>query len=422
MRRFIRWSLVLLLVGVVCWLGYRQLSAYWKVDPALKYRLAKLQTGEIIAVVNSTGTIQPVLKVQIGSFVSGPIESASADFNSRVKAGQILAKIDPRIYQANVSRDEAALAHRRADVERIKALLQLAKNNEKRAVDLSKTKASYISDAEMDQVVAERKSLEAQLQLGEAQIKEAEANLSLSQANLEYTVIKSPVDGVVIDRQIDPGQTVAASFQTPVLFIVAPDMEKKMFVYASVDEADIGLIRSAKDRNEPVHFTVDAYPDDLFTGKIQQIRLNPTTLQNVVTYTVVVEAPNAELKLLPGMTANLSFQIEKSADVIKIPNAALRFFPQPQQVHVKYRPLLEGESMQRPDSGSTTEPKPSATETATAARARNKRHVWILEGELLAAVEIETGLSDNSFTELVSKNLKSGQELVIGVRPAGPPS
>ena len=164
----------------------------------------------------------------------------------------------------------------------------------------------------------------------------------MAETNLTYTTIRSPVDGVVIDRKVDAGQTVAAQFQTPVLFVVAPDLEKKVYVYASVDEADIGLIRDAQIARQPVIFTVDAYPKDTFQGKIFQVRLNPTTIQNVVTYTVVVESPNPQLKLLPGMTANLIFQIEIHASVPTIPNAALRFYPRPDQVRQSDRAILTG--------------------------------------------------------------------------------
>lgn len=232
--------------------------------------------------------------------------------------------------------------------------------------------------------------------------------------NLEYTDIRSPVAGRMIDRKIDRGQTLAAQFQTPQLFVVAPNMEEEMHVFASVDEADIGLIRRAQQRDALVEFTVDAYPDDLFTGTIAEIRFNPTTVQNVVTYPVVVTAPNPELKLLPGMTANISFQIEKRSDVLKVPNAALRFYPERDQVREQDRKLLEGGG---DDETNDAIDSRSAAEDADAKRRRNRRHVWIAEGELLRAVEIETGISDSQFSELVAGELKEGQKLVTGVSP-----
>ncbi len=414
-----KWLLLgLLLVMGAAAFGFSRGWPFFKKDPASLYRQAETTRGEIVSVVNSTGTVQPVQSVQVGAFVSGPILRSKVDFNTEVKAGQVIAEIDPRIYEAHVARDEASLAHAKAEVVRVEALLEQAKNNNDRAVKLRAKKVSYISDAEMDKFAAERKSLEAQAELAQAAIKQADAALKLSRANLDYTVITSPVDGLIIDRKIDPGQTVAAAFQTPVLFVVAPNLREKVYVYASVDEADIGQIRRAKDRNEPVAFTVDAYPDDLFTGTIFQIRLNPTTTNNVVTYTVVVGASNPELKLLPGMTASLSFQIERHPNVIKVPNAALRFYPKPEQVHERYRDLLEGIEDALPTAATdTAADRQSATEKAAAARNRNRRHVWKLDGDRLSAVEVYTGLSDSQYTELVSGDLVAGQKLVIGIKP-----
>ena len=219
-----------------------------------------------------------------------------------------MAEIDPQIYIAAVKGAQAALVTRQADVVRVKALLQQAINDEKRSTSLHKENRDFISQAEIDRFHFNRLQLEAQLKVADAAVQQAEAALNNSEANLEYTKIRSPVDGIVINRKIDPGQTLAAQFQTPELFIIAPEMDKKMHVFASVDEADIGLIRRAQEEERPVEFTVDAYPDDLFTGKIEQIRFSSTVTQNVVTYPVVVAAPNPDLKLLPGMTADLRFR------------------------------------------------------------------------------------------------------------------
>jgi HlyD family secretion protein len=417
--RFFRWLVIAGVVGGTAY-GFTLLpSGIWNRGQSSIYRELAITRGDVMAVVNSTGKVQPVLSVQIGSFVSGPIKRTEVDFNSRVKAGDTLPTVDPRLFEARIAQDEAALAHRMADKARVTALLEQAKNNERRALELRKTKSTYISEAEIDQVIADRKALDAQLNLAAAAIKEAQAALSTSKTNLEYTVIKSPVDGMVIDRKIDPGQTVAAQFQTPVLFVVAPEMEKRMFVYAQVDEADIGLIRHAKERKQPVSFTVDAYPEDLFSGVVNQVRLNPETVQNVVTYTVVVEAPNRDLKLIPGMTASLSFQIEKHDGVLRVPNAALRFYPRPEQVHERFRPLLEGtgplgQPEQPTDAG---DGERSAQQKVEASRTRNRRHVWVIDGKLLSAVEVFVGISDNENTELISGELKEGAMLVSGLRP-----
>ena len=195
-------------------------------------------------------------------------------------------------------------------------------------------------------------SLEAQLVVAEANVEQGKANLDNSIANLNYTDIRSPEDGIIIDRKIDSGQTVAATFQTPDLFVVAPDMKKKMLVYASVDEADIGHILDAQQTNQPVRFTVDAFPDDLFEGQIYQVRQSATITQNVVTYPVIVESPNPDMKLRPSMTASISFQLREKDKVLRVPNAALRFFPQREQVHPDDRKLLESRD---PAPGETDE-------------------------------------------------------------------
>jgi HlyD family secretion protein len=274
----------------------------------------------------------------------------------------------------------------------------------------------------MDQFKFKRMSLEAMVTVAESNVLQAEANLQNSQANLEYTKITAREDGVIIDRKVDPGQTVASSFQTPELFVLAPDMRKEIRVFASVDEADIGQIRDAQRTGQPVRFTVDAYPDDLFSGTIFQIRRNSTTTQNVVTYPVVVSAPNPDLKLLPGMTAAISFQVGERKDVLRIPNAALRFYPNREQVRPEDRPVLEGAGSAAGKSEDEEEQERaaagrSAEEKAELKRKRNRRHVWVIDGEFLRAVEVMTGLADGNHTELLSGDLKEGQKLVSGIQP-----
>jgi HlyD family secretion protein len=220
----------------------------------------------------------------------------------------------------------------------------------------------------------------------------------------------------VIDRKIDPGQTLASQFQTPELFIVAPQMREKMHIHALIDEADIGLIRDAQLRGLKVEFTVDAYPDDLFPGVIAEIRYSSSTTQNVVTYPVIVAAPNPELKLLPGMTANLSFVVDERKDVLKVPNAALRFFPEAQHVRESDRGLLEGAGNADRKEEIPSERQISADERSRARRRRTQRHVWVQDGELLRAVAVEVGLSDSRHTEVVSGELKEDQPLVTGLQ------
>jgi len=417
MKPLIKIGVVVLLLGAGGVLAFPRVQAYWQARNKPEYRQAEVIRGKIVSVVNSNGTVQPELRVQIGSFVSGPIVELCVDHNDLVKKDQLLARVDPRIYEAAVARDRATLATREAEVDRINALLEQARHDEARAEELRQRNSDYISDTEMDRVKYNRMSLQAQLKVARASVEQAQANLENSEANLNYTYIKSPVDGIVIDRKIDEGQTLAAQFQTPELFVVAPNMREKMHIYASVDEADIGLIREAKERNEKVQFTVDAYPDDLFEGTIYQVRMNPTTVQNVVTYPVVVEAANPDLKLLPGMTANLSFQIDKREDVLKIPNAALRFFPKSEHVRPEDRKLLDGGGWRAADDEEDTsrdELRPAA-QRAEASQKRNRRHVWVVDGDHLRAIEITTGLSDYKYTELVSGPIREGQKLVTGI-------
>jgi HlyD family secretion protein len=417
MRTLIIVIVIVVLVAGAAAAGYKPAMDYWEAQNAPKWRTAEVAEGDIVSVVNATGTIKPVLQVSVGSFVSGPIQDLFVEFNQEVKKGDMMAKIDPRIYEANAARDRATLATRVADVERVRALMQQAINDEKRAYALRAEDLSYIAQAELDKVRFNRMSLEAQLEVAKTSVDQAQAQLDLSLANLNYTDIKAPVDGIVINRKIDPGQTLAAQFQTPELFIVAPDMRKKMHLHASVDEADIGLIQTAKTKGLPVTFTVDAYPDDLFSGTIEEIRLSSTTTQNVVTYPVVVAAANPDLKLLPGMTPSISFEVDRRTNVKKIPNSALRFFPQVRHVRQQDKKLVEGKDDAKKDDESQVT-SVSALERANARRKRTRRHVWIQEGPKLRAIEVQTGLSDSQYTELVSGDLKAKDKLVIGVQVA----
>lgn len=419
MKKLVRVLLVFVVLGAVTAAAYQPALAYWKKRNTPTWRMAEITRGDIIAEVNATGAVKPVLSVHIGSFVSGPISELHVDFNQEVEKGDLLARVDPTIYAASVARDEGALAARRAEVDRITASLQLAKNNEQRAHQLREENSDFVSQAELDQVHFARMQQEAELKLAEAAVQQAVASLAYTQAQLGYTEIRAPVSGVVIDRKIDPGQTLAAQFQTPELFIVAPDMRKKMHVYASVDEADIGMIRSAQEKGRPVSFIVDAYPGESFEGTIEEIRFSSTETQNVVTYPVIVAAPNPDLKLLPGMTATISFEVEQRLKTLKIPNAALRFLPESRYVREADRKLLEGSQWER-NSQDEPEPRMSAREKAKAQRDRSRRPVWIKDGDYLKAIDVVVGISDAKFTEMVSGGLKEHDKVVTGIEPKKP--
>jgi HlyD family secretion protein len=269
-------SAVVILLIILA-VAYTPLRGYWKAGNRANYRVAEVTRGSIVSVVNATGTAQPVVSVSVGSFVSGPIQELFVDFNAVVKKNQPLATIDRRLYEANMLRDKALLATKVAERLRVEALLEQAKNDEARAVKLRKENEDFISDTEMDQFKFTHLSLKAQLSVAIASVESAQASLDNSIANLEYCNITSPVEGVIINRKIDRGQTLAAQFQTPELFVVAPDLRTEMHILASVDEADIGRIQEAERKKLPVRFTVDAHPDDLFEGKIFQIRMSSTT-------------------------------------------------------------------------------------------------------------------------------------------------
>jgi HlyD family secretion protein len=416
MRRLLKWLLLIaVLIGGVVVAGYFG-QQYLKAKSVPRFTTVTVSTGKIETVVNSTGPIKPVQSVSVGSFVSGPIAEIKVDFNDKVMKDQLLARIDERLSTAAFDREEAALATANAELKRIEAQLEQATRNEERAINLKKRNADYISEQEMDQLKYNKIAFEAQKKLAEANIKAAAASVRNAKANLEFTKIISPVDGIVIDRKVDPGQTVAAGFQTPEMFIIAPDMEKHMYVYASVDEADIGQIRTAQEQNRRVTFTVDAYPDDMFTGKIFQVRKSATTTQNVVTYPVVIEAPNPGMKLMPGMTANISFQIDVRENVTRVPVSAIRFVP-PDNLLLKPddKQYTQVKAKKDPKEG---EEKLSAERRAEQAKARNKRVVWVQEGDKVVAIPITIGLMDSQWAELVSGELKPDQVLVTGLEGA----
>src|SRR5919201_647152 len=281
---------------------------------------ATVTRGDIVDTVGATGTLQAVTTVQVGSQVSGNISWLGADFNSIVHKGQVIARLDPALFQAAVEQARANLAKARADVEHNQVALVDANQKYSRAKELAAR--SLLPQSDLDAAKIAVDSAQAMLQSSQATVKQSEANLNQAQVSLEHTVITAPIDGIVIQRNVDVGQTVAASMQAPTLFIIAADLTK-MQVNANIDEADVGRIRP----DQEVTFRVDAYPTEEFHGTVSQIRLQPVVVQNVTTYGTIINVPNDDLKLKPGMTANLKVQIAKRNDVLRVPNAALRFRP-----------------------------------------------------------------------------------------------
>lgn len=312
----------LLIVCVVALLGAGAYGYYrykQKPEPPT-ITTARVTRGDLAETVGATGTLQAVTTVQVGTQVSGTIQELNADFNSLVRKGQVLARLDPSLIQSQIEQARANLIRAEADLERLRVTLDDSRTKLARARELSEKK--LIAQTELEAAEVTVRSSEAQLRSQQAGVTQSQASLRQMQVNLAHTVIESPINGLVISRNVDVGQTVAASMSAPTLFVLAADLTK-MQVLASLDESDVGRIRPG----QHVRFRVDAFPTDEFTGNVTQVRLQPTTVQNVVTYQTVIDVPNPDLKLKPGMTANVNIEIARRADVIRVPNTALRFRP-----------------------------------------------------------------------------------------------
>jgi HlyD family secretion protein len=333
-----------------------------------RYRMAEVMRGDLVRNVSANGTLNPVVLVNVGTQVSGVVKALHVDYNQKVKAGQILLELDPSLLKAQIAQTSA-------NVTRAQAALRLAQTQAVRQHDL--LKRDYVARQDVDQaddVVAGAR----------AQLAVAQAQLVRDQTNLAYSVIRSPVSGTVIDRSVDVGQTVAASFQTPTLFKIGQDLSK-MQIDTSVAEADVGGIKVG----QSALFTVDAFPDRNFAGKVRQIRLNPTSQQNVVTYDVVVSVDNPDFVLLPGMTAYVNIEIDRRNNALLVPNAALRFKP--------------------------TEEKDKAAEKP---RRPTGSAVYVLQSGKPVAVKLQPGLTDNKQTVVVSGNLAAGNQVIVGDKQA----
>ena len=385
-----------------------------------KFRLAKVERGEINLVVTATGTLNPVINVLVGSQVSGTIKALYADFNSQVKESQVIAQIDPALFEAqldqakaNVLNAQANLVNARANLENAKANLtkaDLAVLDTKRTLDRNRplVEKQVIAQATMDTAqvnydtaVAQREVAKAQVESAvsqvessKAQVEQAKAALKLAETNLRYTTIRSPVNGTVISRNVDVGQTVAASLQAPTLFTIAKNLAE-MQVDSNISEADVGRITVGLDAT----FTVDAYPERVFRGKVSEVRNAPIIVQNVVTYDVVILVDNKDLKLKPGMTANVSVMVAHRERALKIPNASLRFRP---------------ESAKREGGKPGTPQKPGQQVKSGEGDQGRPGRVWVVspEGKPIP-VSILLGISDGTFSEVMEGSLKEGAEVIV---------
>ena len=364
------------LVGAIILLGIQRSR-----DARVEYVTAPVTRGTVAPYVTASGTINPVVTVQVGTYVSGVIQELRCDFNTRVKKQQLCAKIDPRPYQTLVDQDAALLATARAQLAKDQANLEFSQVIYDRDREL--LARGIISQETVDTASNALQQARSQIALDKATIQQREAALSASRVNLDYTNIVSPVDGTVVSRNVTQGQTVAASFQTPTLFVIATDLTK-MQVDASVSESDIGDIREGNDAS----FTVEAFPAASFTGKVVQVRQSPQSVQNVVTYDVVSEAPNAELLLKPGMTAAVRITAKRRDDVLRVPVQATRF-------------------------------NPAAAPAGAEDRGAASAHLWCLRDGKPAMVPVKLGLADDAYVEVVAGSLTASDRVIVAERVPG---
>ena len=377
-RKRVAWAVVVFVIGVSVG-GY----AWWKSRPVQpQYVFSPVTRGNIVKATVTTGTVNPVVTVQVGTYVSGTIQAIHCDYNTKVKAGQLCAKIDPRPYQLIVDQDAANLSSAKAQLNKDRASLKYAKINYRR--DQALLKKGVVSQDTVDSDKSSYDQGKAQIALDDATIGQRQAALNAAQVNLGYTDITSPVDGVVVSRNVDVGQTVAASFQTPTLFLIAKDLTK-MQVDTNVSESDIGGVKAG----EKASFTVEAYPDKIYWGKVTQVRQAPITVQNVVTYDVVVAVENPDFELLPGMTANARIISAERDNVLRVPLQAIRFSP--------------GGFNQRQTQG----------EPDKAVKSAHGQRVWVMRNDKPQPVPVKTGLSDDSYVEITGGELKAGDQVIV---------
>jgi HlyD family secretion protein len=382
------WRLALIALAVIAAVAFAAWAWLGQAGPAKEYVTVAADTGTVAPTVIASGTVNPVTTVQVGSYVSGVIQSLSCDFNTRVRAGQLCAKIDPRPYQTAVDQEAANLATARAQLEKDRANLAFAKLIYERDADL--LKRNIVSQETVDTALNAYQQAQSQIALDEATIKQHQAALDAARINLGYTNIVSPVEGTVVSRNVTQGQTVAASFQTPTLFLIATDLTK-MQVDTNVSESDIGRIAEGN----AATFTVESFPDRPFTDSVTQLRQAPQTVQNVITYDVVVSVANPRLLLMPGMTASVRIVTQRHDKVLRVPEAALRYAPTG----------IAGE-VARPASGATR----------AAARRTHPAQVWVLRDGRPARVPVAVGLVDDAFAEVLDGELHAGDPVIVSER------
>ncbi len=419
-------GVVLIGVGIGGYAAYASLNK----PTTFTYRTVAVERGRVVARVTATGTLSALVTVQVGAQVSGRVQQLFADWNTQVKKGEVVAKLDPQLFEAAVAQTRANLYAAEGRLKRARAESEQAARVYERAKTMHA--GGLVSKADLDVAETAKVVAEASIEEAKGSVEQARAALHQAQVNLGYTTILSPIDGVVISRAIDVGQTVAASLQAPVLFTIAEDLTK-MQVDTNIAEGDVGKIRAAMEAT----FVVDAYPSRRFRGTIRQVRNAPQTVQNVVTYDAVIDVNNADLALKPGMTANVTMIYANKEDVLKIPNAALRFKPPP---------ALAGSgsaSAGAAPSSPPAAPPPAVTGTGTGRRRREgggeggpppmggegrrgresaEKTVWVLRGKVPVRVDVKVGLSDGTVTEVTEGDLREGDELIIEATSSDDPA
>jgi HlyD family secretion protein len=422
-RKWLILTVVVVVAGLFVVLGLNR-------DTQAQHFTAKVERGEIHDVVEATGTINSVITVQVGSQVSGSIAKLNADFNSRVHRGDVVALIDPALFNgallqatADLKNSQANLAAARANLEKAKSALVQTKADYDRAVGL--TKDGVMSEQQLDLAKSNYEAANASVDAAAANVTQAEAQISLKEAavsvaqtNLDYTVIRSPIDGTVVARNVDVGQTVAASLQAPTIFTIAQDLTK-MWVYAKTDESDVDNIKVGR----VVTFKVDALPKQTFQGVVSQIRMNPTTVQSVVTYDTIIEFANPELKLFPGMTAYVTIPVATVQNALKLPNTALRYKPPivPEEILALYKHYgIEGVQSEQGGDHSAAEgwvPATTGSQNLPRAPKTEAAVVWKLHPDkTMEPVKVSLGITDHAYTEVGSVlqgELKEGDDVII---------
>ncbi len=366
----------------------------------VRFRTAAVERGDLTVKVSATGQLQPVTQVEVGTEVSGTIDRVEVDFNDRVRTGQILARLDPDQSQAKFRQSRAALTLAQAGVEEAQATVTETAGKLRRVRDMVAKRMS--SGEELDTAAAAAERAVAALAVAKAKVEQAQAQLDADHRTLEKTEIRSPIDGTVLKRQVEPGQTVAASLQTPVLFTLAEDLTQ-MELNVAVDEADVGQVAAG----QPAEFTVDAYPNRRFPATITQVRFAPETVGGVVTYAALLSLDNADLSLRPGMTATAEIVVKALNDVVLVPNTALRFSPpQPRPAKSEDRGLVGILLPSRP---------PEARRLPRAAAAGQGSRVWTLQDGTPTPLDIKTGATDGNLTEVLDGALEPGTMLLVDV-------